>query len=248
MLVAAVKKAEVSLMKSARIGTYALVVSLGAALAACSAGGNGSQFAPATTVQNATHMPSAGHRKTKDGTDDPTWYVYNYNNGNHLSRTKANYSGGTASFTFQPGAFTALLTTEDASLSGDLTGKTLTDTISVSGATTPFVTENGGGCGNSPAVRFYFTTPGFAYTHFWWSNPVSYLLANGTATLTAPLNDPSQWSDWNGQSGTSNPQAFADAVSKVNEVGLSYGGDCFFENGATVTGGSASFTSQFSEF
>jgi hypothetical protein len=31
------------------------------------------------------------------------------------------------------------------------------------------------------------------------------------------------------------------------QIGLSYGGGCFFENGATVGSGSALFTSQFSE-
>jgi hypothetical protein len=93
-----------------------------------------------------------------------------------------------------------------------------------------------------------FDTPGFAYANFWWSNPVSYVLANGSVTLTAPLSDPTQWSDWNGQFGNTVPDEFAAAVSKVQTVGLSFGGDCFFENGATVQSGSALFQSQFSEY
>jgi hypothetical protein len=189
-------------------------------------------------------MPSGKVRKLIA----PGWTVYNYNpSGRALSPEPAQYDGTTASFTFVPSLFAALLTTGDKSLTGDLTGKTLNDTVTVSGATGTFVTQNGGGCGNPPAVRFYFTTPGFAYTNFWWSNPVSYVLANGTATLTAPLTDPSQWSDWNGQNGSTQVAGFDAAVAKVHEIGLSYGGDCFFENGATVNSGTATFSSTFTE-
>ncbi len=182
--------------------------------------------------------------------DAARWSVFDYNpSGRALSPEPASVSGDTATFSFASGVFTALLTTKDKSLIGDLTGHTLSDTVTVSdvsaGAT--FVTQNGAGCGNAPAVRFFFTTPGFAFTNFWWSNPASYTLANGSATITASLADPSQWSDFNGQSGIIVPLEFAEAVAKVNAVGLSFGGDCFFENGATTSDGSGTLSSTFTE-
>jgi hypothetical protein len=222
----------------------------GILVAGCSAAGS-SPGAPSSSAmqRNAGRAMTGSPSKQIKPLIAPGWTVYNYNpSGRSLYPQPANFSNGVASFTFQPNLFAALLTTGDKTLTGNLTGKTLTDTITVSGATDTFVTQNGGGCGNPPAVRFYFSTPGFSYTNFWWSNPVSYVLANGTVTLSAPLSDPSQWSDWNGEFGTQNPSEFAQAVSKVQQVGLSFGGDCFFENGATVASGTALFQSQFSEY
>jgi len=96
-------------------------------------------------------------------------------------------TGATTTFQFKPGIYTALLTTTDPSLTGDLSMRTLTDTISVKGGATSFMTrQNGGNCvSNVPAaVRFYFrapsasgpstgTPPAGFYTQFWWSNPVN---------------------------------------------------------------------------
>ena len=48
--------------------------------------------------------------------------------------------------------------------------------------------------------------------------------------------DPTEWSDWNGQRGDSSPavtEAFIEATHKVQEIGLSFGGECFFETGVT---------------
>ncbi|MGA8474398.1 MAG: hypothetical protein WB681_04965, partial [Candidatus Cybelea sp.] len=193
-------------------------------LAGCSSGGNGAQLAPSGPTQQT--------RRVRPNTEQ-SWSYYNYNpNEKTLSRKQAAVLGGTATFNFAPGVFTALLTTMDKPLTGNLTGETLTDTVAVGPTSGTFVTQNGGGCNNPPAVRFYFDVSGkFAYTNFWWSNPESFVLAsNGTATLAAPLTDPSQWSDWNGQSGSSDPADFNAAVANVKSVGLSFGGDCFFEN------------------
>lgn len=237
-------------MKISGFAAHAIgMATVAAILGGCST--SGSQLAPSAPLLPSS-VASSGSTRLGGARPNtaPTWWVYDYNrSGKELRRKRASVSAGVASFTFVPAVFTALLTTSKKSLTGNLTGKTLTDTVTVSGASgsSAFVTQHGGGCGNPPAVRFYFRTPGFAYTHFWWSNPESYVLANGTATLTAPLSDPSQWSDYNGKFGNQNPAAFAKAVAKVSQVGLSYGGDCFFENGATVTSGSALFESQFSE-
>ena len=203
------------------------------------------------------------------------WTVYDYNPSNQAIAPRnspnsmpATTTDATTTFQFKPGIYTALLTTTDRSLTGDLSMKTLTDTISVSGDAASFMTQhNGGDCvSNVPAaVRFYFRSPsasgpstgsppaGF-YTQFWWSNPVNVQLLTGTQpsqTITALMSDPSEWSDWNGQRG-SNPavlEAFVEATHKVQAIGLSFGGECFFETGVTPTSTftSEQFSSMFSE-
>ena len=203
------------------------------------------------------------------------WTVYDYNPSNHAlaprhapDKMPATTSGSVTTFDFLPEKFTALLTTTDRSLTGDLSMTTLTDVISVSGPATTFMTQHD--CvGDVPAaVRFYFISPsasgstvgtppaGF-YTQFWWSNPADLALIAGSETgmITASVGDPNEWSDWNGQRG-SNPQvlaAFEKAIHNVQTVGLSFGGLCFFETGVTAEYPSGTpppyemFSSDFSE-
>ena len=66
------------------------------------------------------------------------------------------------------------------------------------------------------------------------------------------MSDPNQWSEWNGQRGDSSPavlEAFMEATHKVKEIGLSFGGLCFFETGVTPAGAftNEQFSSVFSE-
>ena len=206
--------------------------------------------------------------------DTTKWTVYDYNPSgreiaprNSPNSMPATTTGTTTTFPFKPGIYTALLTTTDKSLTGDLSAKTLMDIISVSGNAANFMTQqNGGDCtSNFPAaVRFYFRSPsasgpstgtppaGF-YTQFWWSNPVNVPLLSGnqSQTVMVSMSNPAEWSDWNGQSG-GNPavtEAFLEATHKVLEVGLSFGGECFFETGVTPTVPftSEQFSSTFSE-
>ena len=200
------------------------------------------------------------------------WTVYDYNpSGRALAPRNSPNSmpamtsdgGATWTFPFQPNTFTALFTTKDPNVTGDLSMKTLTDTISVTG-TASFMTQNGGGdCVNNvpAAVRFYFrapsasgssvgTPPAGFYTQFWWSDAANMqlLAGNQTAMITAHMSNPAEWSDWNGQSGA-NPAvtaAFIEATHKVQAIGLSFGGDCFFETGVTSTPTSEQFSSMFS--
>ena len=206
------------------------------------------------------------------------WTVYDYNPSNNAiaprnapNKMPATTTGTTTTFEFLPGKFTALLTTTDRSLTGDLSMTTLTDQISVSGPATTFMTQHGGGdcVGDVPAaVRFYFVSPsasgstvgtppaGF-YTQFWWSNPTNVPLtaASQTVTISVPVADPNEWSDWNGQRGSSSPEvlaAFEKAIRNVQTVGLSFGGECFFETGVTAVYPSTPppyevFSSTFSE-
>jgi hypothetical protein len=186
-------------------------------------------------------------------------------NGNSLTTAPATVSGSTVSFNFSPGTYAALLTTSDKSLTGNLSNSTVNDTVSVTGMDTAasFVDQNGGGClPDNQSVRFFFTSQnaggngsGF-FSRFWWSNPVHVQLQNdGTGgvaptMISVPVSDPSQWSNWDGKKGDSSPDvtaAFDSAISKVSAIGLSFGGGCFFENGVSITSGSATFNSQFSE-
>ena len=188
--------------------------------------------------------------------DPGSWKVYNYNPSDRALAPvePSSVSGNTVTFSFSADTDTALVATSDKSLTGDLTGGTLTDTVSWTGVTGTFQEQNGGGCTpDSQYVRLYFASPGFAFTHFWWSNPVHVDLtgpSGGPATMSVSLGDPSQWSDWNGQVGNSSPDVtagFYAAVAKVSTVGVSFGGGCFFENGVTTSDGSGTFTSAFSE-
>jgi hypothetical protein len=214
---------------------------------------NSSGTGASCTLDTAASDPPSGTAK---------WTVYDYNPSgqeiaprNSPNSMPATTTGTTTTFQFKSGIYTALLTTTDPSLTGDLSAKTLTDTISVSGDATSFMTQhNGGNCvSNVPAaVRFYFRSPsasgpstgtppaGF-YTQFWWSNPVDVQLLAGDqtgTTIMAHMSVPGEWSDWNGQNGASSPavtEAFLEAIHKVQAIGLSFGGECFFETGVTPT-------------
>jgi hypothetical protein len=77
----------------------------------------------------------------------------------------------------------------------------------------------------------------------WWSNPRSFSLAAGTATISVPL-QPAAWSSVNGQFGNAGPDVqyqFEKALLNVSRLGLTFGGGCSFGHGIFVTGGSASF-------
>ena len=206
-------------------------------------------------------------------TSEPTdWTVYDYNPSNRALAPRnspnsmpATTSGATTTFNFKSNIFTALLTTTDPSLDGDLATKTLSDTVTLSGDPgATFISQNGDGCNAPATARFYFVSPsasgpstgsppaGF-YTRFWWSNPVAVPLGTdpeGPVTIEAHMFNPSEWSDWNGQNGASQPEAFTEATHKVQAIGLSFGGGCFFENGVTAINNpnnTEQFSSTFTE-
>src|SRR2546430_4171831 len=98
--------------------------------------------------------------------DTTKWTVYDYNPSNQAIAPRnspnsmpATTSGTTTTFQFKPNVYTALLTTTDPSLTGDLSSKTLSDAVSWSG-TGGFTYRDGGGCIPADAyVRFYFRAP-----------------------------------------------------------------------------------------
>ena len=197
------------------------------------------------------------------------WTVYDYNPSNQAiaPRNSTNSmpattgdGGMTWEFPFRPNTHTALFTTTDPSLTGNQSTTMLTDTITVSGPATTFMTQRGGGdCFNNvpAAVRFFFRSPsasgpgdpppgppvnglppaGF-YTQFWWSNPIFMRLVSGndSQTIMASMSDPAEWSDWDGKPATDPlvTAAFIKATQNVQAIGLSFGGLCFFETGVTA--------------
>lgn len=176
-------------------------------------------------------------------------YFYRANGVAPAPKPSTLVNGGTAvGFTFLDTPDTALFMTGhpayNATLLGDLTGKTVSASIVISATGGTFIYY--GTCGNTPAnVRLYFSTNNneLGESQYWWSNPVSYPLANGPAELSALLLA-ENWSDRDGHFGTFDPAhsaSFAAAVEDVQHIGLSFGGGCFFANGVGYTGGTASF-------
>ena len=79
----------------------------------------------------------------------------------------------------------------------------------------------------------------------WWANPTSYELqpTPGDVTLSVPLT-PDQWSSVYGKSGNYNAAAlagFQDALRNLGNIGMTFGGGCFFGHGVNVSGGTARF-------
>jgi hypothetical protein len=77
----------------------------------------------------------------------------------------------------------------------------------------------------------------------WWAHPSSAVLdlnnyKTGAFTLTVTVDPsaPGVWSDWNGKDAYDNQTLFTGAASAVQQIGLSFGGGFFFENGDTGTG------------
>jgi hypothetical protein len=184
------------------------------------------------------------------------WHIGYYNpGGNALSFAQAAQpASGLAMLNFTNQANTALLVTDQKAqfpnLLGDMTNKTLSATATISGLTGAFFYYGQpDACGGTTSyVRYYFATSnagGFDETHYWWSNPVAAPLAtNGPVVLTPVSTNGANWSDFYGHFGSdpSYSAGFNAAISNVTEIGLSYGGGCFFENGVGTTDGSGTFT------
>jgi hypothetical protein len=158
-------------------------------------------------------------------------------------------SDGSNTFNFSvPDKTRLLYNSKDATLLGPQLGSTMIATFTVSGVTGTFTYGGEPSCGGTTGnVRLAFESipPGskFAYTNYWWAD-ASYVLANtdGAVTLTMVVDSAQAWSDWNGQPSSGLPAEFNAAAGNMTEVGLSFGGGCFFENGVGTTDGSGSFT------
>lgn len=77
----------------------------------------------------------------------------------------------------------------------------------------------------------------------WWSNQVSYVLKEGSTTLSVPI-DPAMWSSVRGMVANQNEQSlqgFVDVLRSVGKIGMTFGGGCFYGHGVSVSGGTARF-------
>jgi hypothetical protein len=242
----------------------------------CSDGHSGVLYVDQTTLTslvsdvNTINLSGSGVTCSLDTASiDPSmetsdWTVYDYNPSDRAIAPRNSPNSGPATtsdggvtwqFPFLADIYTALFTTTDPTVTGNDSGKTLKDTITLSGDAASFMTQFfGANCvdSNVPAVvRYYFTAPsasgpspqggaphpaGF-YTQFWWSDGIQAQMLHGNQviTLTEEMS-PADWSDWNGQPATEIPDAFNEAASHVQSIGLSFGGECQFETGVTPTG------------
>jgi hypothetical protein len=108
--------------------------------------------------------------------------------------------------------------------------------------------DNTCGKGSPGTVRLFFQRYGDNFSgegpyqqYRYWSQVAFKELSPGTHTLTATL-DPSKWSDVYGKRGSDYPDQFNQAVAYAENVGVTFGGGCFFGHGVKVVGGTATFT------
>jgi len=102
-----------------------------------------------------------------------------------------------------------------------------------------------GSCSIPASVRpfFWANDNGNGAYDRWWSNPRSFPLADGSATVSVPLL-PEFWSSVNGQVGnadTATEVRFDKARLNVTRLGLTFGGGCSFGHGVNVRSGIAQF-------
>jgi hypothetical protein len=90
-------------------------------------------------------------------------------------------------------------------------------------------------------VRLYFQQQSddltmASATYRWWSNPTSFVLAptDGVVTLSVPLRG-GQWTNVGGMTGVQQPDGFAAALAHPANVGMTFGGGCFFGHGVLST-------------
>ena len=77
----------------------------------------------------------------------------------------------------------------------------------------------------------------YAASGRFWSNPIATILAPGNFTMVIKLH-PDQWTNVEGEHDRAGFEAL---LGKMGNVGITFGGGCFFGHGVNVEGGSARF-------
>ena len=111
-----------------------------------------------------------------------------------------------------------------------------------------YVMESDNNCATPATVRLFLERKNDDFSeefYRWWANPASYELqaTPGEVTLTVPLT-PDQWSSVYGKGGNYNADSlagFQDALQNLGDIGMTFGGGCFFGHGVNVSGGTARF-------
>lgn len=190
------------------------------------------------------------------------WIVYKWgNSGQYRPFSAAGVGGDIATFPFPSTgnnvAYPALLTTTTVSeYLGNLSGQTVSATLSVTATGNPDFVWGGllsgwNTCCLPANTRLFISTSAAAYSNsgytacpscYWWATSAWVEIAPTGAVTISALLDPSLWSNAQGQLGTSEPTAFANAVANVRQIGLSYGGGSFYDVGIAVLNGSGTAT------
>jgi hypothetical protein len=146
-----------------------------------------------------------------------------------------------------------LTTTNSPWLLGNLTGRSISTLFWLECSNNPVIYFHND-CGHGPLsnLRLFFTTDIRPYTEnngranetgYWWCSATNSwaLIAPGTSTLTATV-APAGWSDALGHSAvdTNYTSAFSAAVQHVAQIGFSFGGGCYYDNGVGVENAGAS--------
>jgi hypothetical protein len=193
------------------------------------------------------------------GQSASTWTLYSWaNNGNYNPSSAFGQLGDISTFSFpeakRKNPFPAFLTTTvDTNMLGDLTGQTITATLNLAvtgnpvfayGGHTPWSSWNT--CPVPANTRLYFSTNPAAYDlqdatihqdDYWWSSgptaSVTISPVTGMVTLSDTF-DPSHWSNAQGVSAVNHLAEFQSAVANVRQIGVAFGGGCFFDVGIAV--------------
>jgi hypothetical protein len=158
------------------------------------------------------------------------------------------------------GAGTALLVNTKGPVVGNQLNKTITATFTISGAVGAFTYGGEPYCssavgGSLPNARLYFDSAPITsnssnhktFTNYWWSDATTGTvnLANNTFTVTALVSPTAGlWGDIGGvlsNADATTIAAFNAAASNIKDIGLSFGGGCFFANGVGTTDGTGTF-------
>lgn len=198
-----------------------------------------------------------------------TWVLYKWgNSGQYRPYSTAHTLDTLAIFNFpQTGNNVAypvfLVTTKATNLLGDLSGKTIRATLTISTTGSPdFVWGgllSGWNIGGLPANARLFISSEVGYSnsqykdapeHFWWSHTWTEISkTTGTVTLVDAL-DPNNWSDANGRLGT-NPAvagAFDAVVRTTVTIGIACSGGNFFDCGTAILAGTGTANFRLNDF
>jgi hypothetical protein len=203
--------------------------------------------AAAPAALTAILLGTAGQASAATNAPPVSAYFYNPS-GNALGGPQAMPGG----HVFFSSSYLAKIT--EKVNNANINGQTITITGHLDQGTSVADQPNGGDSSTPPGapnMRVYFegsgggvsdgSPDGYLGQH-WWAHPdsaVVYLNSEGTTEfkLTVHVGATGDWTDWNGKSADQNADLFTGAATHVRNIGVSFGGGYFFENGVTGTGG-----------
>jgi len=201
--------------------------------------------AAAPAALAAVLLGTAGQASAAVQPPAPSAYYYNPS-GNALGGPQ---SAPGNDFSFASGYLAKITEKQN---NANINHQTITITGHVDPGTVVSDQPNGGDSSTPPGapnMRVYFegsgggvsdgSPDGYMGQH-WWAHPdsaVVYLNQRTGGFIMTVTVDPANWSDWNGQPASANQALFAGAATHVRNIGVSFGGGYFFENGVNGQGG-----------